>query len=52
MKPGQPQVSVDHEDEDQPTRPVESLRREVYAILFLYAVLTALPFLLGWLMAP
>lgn len=52
MTTGRTQPTADPEDEAAPTRPAESLRREVYAILFLYAVLTVLPFLLGWLMAP
>jgi hypothetical protein len=34
-----------------PARP-ESLRRELYAILFLYAVLTVLPVAIGWLFQP
>jgi len=35
-----------------PTARPESLRRELYAILFLYAVLTVLPVAIGWLFQP
>jgi hypothetical protein len=33
-------------------KPVESLRRELLAILFLYAAVAVLPFLIGMALAP
>ena len=33
-------------------RPPESLRREIWAILFLYLVIAILPLLIGWVFAP
>lgn len=35
-----------------PAKPVESLRRELLAILFLYAAVAVLPFLIGMALAP
>lgn len=39
-------------DPEEPPRRVESLRRELLAILFLYASLAVLPFLIGMAFAP
>lgn len=39
-------------DPEERPKPVESLRRELLAILFLYAALAVLPFLIGMAFAP
>lgn len=41
-----------HEPQAAPPRPAESLRRELLAILFLYAAVAVLPFLIGMALAP
>ena len=39
-------------DDGEPQRPPESLRRELFAILFLYGILSVLPLLIGFATAP
>lgn len=39
-------------ESEGPPKPVESLRRELLAILFLYAAVAVLPFLIGMVFAP
>lgn len=46
-----PTATPGGEPEGPPQR-VESLRRELWAILFLYAALAVLPFLVGMAFAP
>ena len=42
----------DPDHEEAPPPPPESLRRELWAILFLYAILAVLPVLIGFATGP